>query len=165
MSVLEILWYLGLWGVIGCVIFTFFVILVFRTGLVWTTRGKEDYHFKENISLKGKLLMLVIPGAIILLQVLANFVSLKLQNISLDLIGLFLLNYGLYLVLFLYDTLVIDLLVLGVWHPSFLKLPDVEGGVPSIKQHLKLSLPVGIVAGLVLTLISTLISYLMFFLV
>ncbi|MFX0066968.1 MAG: hypothetical protein ACFFC7_32955, partial [Candidatus Hermodarchaeota archaeon] len=57
MSVQEILWYLGLWGAIGCVIFTFFVILVFRTGLVWTTRSKEDYHFKENISFKGRLLM------------------------------------------------------------------------------------------------------------
>ncbi|MFX0065768.1 MAG: hypothetical protein ACFFC7_26645, partial [Candidatus Hermodarchaeota archaeon] len=107
--------------------------------------------------------MLVIPVGIISLQVLANFISLKLQNISLDLIGLFLLNYGLYFALFLYDTLIIDLLVLGVWHPAFLKLPAVEGDVPSVKQHLKLSLPVGIVAGLVLTLISTLISYFMFF--
>ncbi|MFX1253253.1 MAG: hypothetical protein ACFFCZ_16715 [Promethearchaeota archaeon] len=165
MSVLEILWYFGLWGVIGCVLFTFFVILVFRTGLVWTTRSKEDYHFKENIPLKGRLLILVIPVAIILLQVFANFFSLRLQNISLDLIGLFLLNYGLYFVLFLYDTLVIDLLILGVWHPAFLNLPDVKGDTPSIKQHLKLSLPAGIVTGLALTLVSTLISYLMFFLV
>jgi hypothetical protein len=71
---------------------------------------------------------------------------------------LFLLNYGHYLMLFLFDTAVIDGLVLGVWRPGFLRLPDAMGG-ESMKKHILISIPIGVVAGLGLSAISTAVSY------
>jgi hypothetical protein len=163
MSVLEFFLYLGLWGSIGIAVFTIFVILVFRTGLVWITRNKDDYSFKRSIPIKGILVMAIIPLSIICLQVLANYLSLKIQNIHLDFLGLFLLNYILYIILFIYDTLIIDFLVLGVWRPAFLKLSDKNRGDTSVKSHILISIPVGIVIGAGLSLISTVISTFLFF--
>lgn len=162
MTLFELLLYLLLWGSIGSAIFTIFVILVFRTGLVWKTRN-EDYKFKKEIPVIGFVAIATIPVGIISLQVLANYISLELQNISLDFLGLFVINYLLYITLFLYDTLVIDLVFLGVWRPAFLKLPDVKNDSSSIKHHILISIPVGLIFGLIVTLISSTISWLAFF--
>ena len=62
-----------------------------------------------------------------------------------------------YLVLFLYDTLVIDGLVIGVWRPSFLRLPDAMGR-QSMKRHMLVSIPAGLLIGAALTAISTAVS-------
>ena len=72
------------------------------------------------------------------------------------------MNFGHYLLLFLFDTLVIDGLVLAVWRPAFLRLPDAMGG-ESMKRHMLLSIPVGTVAGIGLSAVSTVISYLALF--
>jgi len=108
--------------------------------------------------LGGYLAMLTIPLGLTGIQVAANYLGLTRRGFELGFWSLWLLNLGHYLVLFAYDTLVIDGLVLGVWRPGFLKLPD-EMGRESMKQHMLLSLPVGVVAGLVLTAISTSLSH------
>ena len=59
--------------------------------------------------------------------------------------------------LFLYDTLVIDILVLVIWHPRFLRLPDTEA-FTSARYHLR-TIPAGTILGVLMTLISTLISF------
>ena len=81
---------------------------------------------------------------------------------TIGLFPLFLLNYGHYLTLFLFDTLVIDGLLLGVWRPQFLRLPKTMGGA-SMKEHILKSIPVGIASGIVLTALSTLLSFLLLF--
>ncbi|MHA2304344.1 MAG: hypothetical protein ACXACU_03045 [Candidatus Hodarchaeales archaeon] len=158
MKLLELLLYLAMWGSIGSAIFTLFVIVVFRTGLVWKTRS-EDYKFKKKIPIIGYIVMASIPVGIISLQILANYISLNPQTYSPDFITLFVMNYLLYLVLFLYDTLIVDLLVLGIWQPSFLKLPNPQDDNSSIKTHILISIPIGMILGGIITLISTFISY------
>jgi hypothetical protein len=69
-----------------------------------------------------------------------------------------LLNYSVYLILFLFDTFFIDGFVLAIWRPAFLKLPD-EMGRESMKKHILISIPIGLLLGIILTLISTAISY------
>ena len=44
------------------------------------------------------------------------------------------LNLGLYLLLFLFDTIVIDGFVIGSWHPAFLQLPEAMGA-DSMRVH------------------------------
>jgi hypothetical protein len=71
----DMLYYLGLWSMIGCLIFSAFVIAVFRTGLVWTARSK-DGTLKKPMRLSGYFAMLIIPFGVVGLQILANYLGL-----------------------------------------------------------------------------------------
>jgi hypothetical protein len=48
MAAIEIMRYLLIWGTIGAVLFSFFVIFVFRSGIAYTARN-EDGLLKEII--------------------------------------------------------------------------------------------------------------------
>ena len=54
MTMIEILRYLLVWGTIGAVLFSFFVIFMFRSGIVYSARN-EDGLLKEKIPLAGYL--------------------------------------------------------------------------------------------------------------
>jgi hypothetical protein len=153
--------YLLIWSAIGCAAFCVYVVVAFRAGLVYTARN-ADGTLKERIPLSGILNMLALLFIIIGFQCVANYLGLARRGFSPGLLGLYALNFGHYLLLFLFDSLVIDGLVLSVWRPGFLGLPDALGR-ESMKKHLLISLPVGTLAGLVLAAASTLISHFVFF--
>jgi hypothetical protein len=150
--------YLAVWGAVGCLVFSAFVIVAFRSGLVWTARDR-DGTLKRRIPLRGCLAMSIIPAGLIGLQMAANVWGLRREGLELDFWLLWLLNFGHYLVLLTYDTVVIDGLVLGVWRPGFLRLTG-EIGPDSMRRHILVSIPVGLVAGAVMTAISTGLSLL-----
>jgi hypothetical protein len=156
MTQIQVLSYLLIWGLIGCGLFSVIVVAFFRTGLVYTAR-KEDGTLKDNIPVSGKLAMLILPVSYIVFQVIANYFGLVQQEITLSYGTLFLLNYGLYLILFLFDTLVIDGFVISIWRPTFLQIPEAMGK-ESMKKHILISIPVGLLIGAALTLVSTTIS-------
>ncbi len=149
--------YLGVWSAIGCAIFSVFVVVVFRTGLVFVAR-KQDGTLKKRIPFGGYLTMLTIPLGIIGLQLVANYFGLARRALEVSFASLFLLNLGHYLILFTFDTLVIDGLVLSLWRPGFLQLPD-SIGWQSMKRHILMSVPIGTLLGTGLVAISSLISY------
>ena len=153
--------YLLIWGLIGCVLFFILVVILFRTGLVYTAR-KPDGTLKEKIPLSGKAAMLILPVTYFIFQVLSNYIGLSRQGIRVNFGLLFLLNYAVYLILFLFDTFFIDGFVLAIWRPDFLELPD-EMGKESMKKHILLSIPIGLVLGGALTFISTTTSYFLWF--
>jgi hypothetical protein len=161
MVLAEVLGYLGIWSAVGCIAFSLYVIIVFRTGIVFTARN-EDGTLKEQIPPSGYLNMMILLVFIVGFQVMANYVGLARRNYTIDLLPLFLLNFGHYLVLFIFDTAVIDGWVLGVWRPAFLHLPAVMGG-ESMWKHILKSIPVGLVSGLVLASLSTVLSFSLFF--
>lgn len=74
----EVLSYLGNWSAIGCAIFSVFVVVVFRTGIVFAAR-QEDGTLKKRIPLRGRLAMLTIPLGIVGLQVVANYFGIARQ--------------------------------------------------------------------------------------
>lgn len=152
----SVLYYMLTWGLIGCVLFSLMVVVLFRTGLVYAAR-REDGTLKDQISLSGKLTMLIVPVSYIVFQVVANYFGLVRPEVTLDYWNLFLLNYGIYLILFLFDTFVIDGYVISIWRPAFLKIPDAMGK-ESMKKHMLISLPVGLLIGAILTLLSSTIS-------
>lgn len=151
--------YLLIWSVVGSITFSIYVIFVFRTGMVYITRN-ENGLLKEDIPLRGYLSSLGFLVCIIGFLVLANYFGLARKGIPVGFGILFTLNLLLYLILFFYDTLIIDGLVLGYWRPSFLQLPEAIGK-DSMKQHILKSLPVGFIFGLIISLVSTAISFFM----
>jgi tetrahydromethanopterin S-methyltransferase subunit D len=68
------------------------------------------------------------------------------------------LNLTLFLILFLFATVVIDGFVLGYWRPAFLRLPDSMGWT-LMKVHMLKSLPMGIISGFIVSLYSAVISF------
>ena len=157
MTTTQVLGYLALWGSVGILLFSVFVVVAFRTGLVYTAR-KVDGTLKERIPLNGRLAMAIIPLGLTGLHLVSNYYGLVLKGISAGFWPLFLLNYGVYAIFFVYDTLVIDGFVLGFWRPAALRLPA-EMGKDSMRKHILISLPVGTFTGAILTLISTGIAY------
>jgi hypothetical protein len=149
--------FLLIWGLIGCFLFGVLVVILFRTGIVYMAR-KADGTLREEISWSGRLSMLIVPESYFVFLLISNRFGLVQQSLRLNYWHLFLLNYGVYLVLFLFDTFFIDGFVLSIWRPAFLHLPD-EMGAESMKKHLLVSVPVGLVIGAVLTLISSTVSY------
>ena len=146
-------------GLIGCILFFTLVIIFFRTGLVYTAR-KSDGTLKEDIPPSGKLAMLILPIAYFMYQVLSNYIGLVQQDILLNFTQLYWLNFGIYLILFLFDTFFIDGFVLAIWRPAFLHIPD-EMGETSMKKHILISIPIGILIGGILTIFSSTASYLL----
>ncbi|MFZ2097238.1 MAG: hypothetical protein WAV05_11440 [Anaerolineales bacterium] len=153
----SVFYYLATWSVIGFIAFSAYVFVVFRTGLAYTAR-KQDGTMKEHIPLSGYINMFVLHITIIAFQYLANYLGLARENVAISFLSLFLLNFSHYFFLFVFDSVVIDGLVLSVWRPKFLHLPSALGS-GSMKKHILISIPVGIAAGIILTTASTTISY------
>jgi len=161
MPTTTVLTYLALWSAIGCVLFSIYVVLVFKTGAVYTAR-KEDGTLKEKIPLSGLFNMLVLLLCIVGFLVAANYFGLVQREITLRFLPLLGLNYAHFAILFAFDTIAIDGLLLSVWRPAFLDLPEAMEAT-SMKKHILISLPVGLVAGLALSAISTVIAYFVWF--
>ena len=89
--------------------------------------------------------------------VIADCLGLAKNGISIGAVNLFILNYCLYIILFLFDTLFIDGFVLGTWQPKFLKLSEEIGG-ESMRKHMMKSIPIGAGFGILITFLATLIA-------
>ena len=157
MAAIEILRYLLVWGTIGAVLFSFFVIFVFRSGIAYTARN-EDGLLKEIIPWLAtwhRVDSLFWSFNSWSQQIISGFTR---SAIKINFGGLYALNLFLYLILFLFDTLVIDGFVIGYWRPAFLRLPAAMGA-ESMQEHIKKSIPAGTLFGLIISLLCTAISY------
>jgi hypothetical protein len=152
----QLLVHLLIWSLVGIVVFNLYVVVVFRTGIVYTSR-EQDGTLKGRLPLSGVLSSLSILVGIIAVQLASSFSLLSTQTAPVNFWVLLALNYSLFLVLFLYDTLVIDYFVIGRWRPAILHLPD-EMDAGSMTEHIRASLVVAPLIGLVLSLVSTLIT-------
>ncbi len=144
--------YLLVWGVIGSILFTILVGVFFLTGIIYAAVENPDPKTKK----KGMIGSLIILIGIIFVQSISTIISLDSNLDNADFIGIFVLNYALYLLLFLYDTLIIDIVILVKWHPDFLQLPD-EEVFNSATYHLKTLIP-GSIIGLAVTAISVFLT-------
>ena len=161
MKIGNIFSYLLFWGLIGCCLFNVYAIIVFRTGIVYTARHK-DGTLKKKASISGILNSLTLLGCLLGLQVASDYFGLKLRRMEVSFTGLYLLNYALYIVLVIYDTLVIDYLVIVKWRPKFLMIPEAMNA-QSMRRHIIASIPIAPAIGLLLTALSTSIAYVAFF--
>ena len=157
MTVNHALAYLAFWSLIGATLFSVFVVFVFRSGAVYLAR-KRDGRLKQKVPPSGILIMTGFLAAVILFFIAANFFGLARKHISVGFWTLFSVNYALYLILFAFDTLVIDGFLLSYWRPGFLRLSN-ELNRESMKEHIFRSLPIGTGLGLVFAGLTTTIAY------
>lgn len=151
---------LAIWSAIGIIAFNLYVVFVFRTGIVYTARNRNG-TLKREMSWQGVLASASILILSIAMLLLFDYFSLRTLPQSLLFWQIFLLNYALYGILFLYDTLVIDILVLAIWRPGFLRIPQ-QMNTESMRVHVQASLARGGFIVGILALVSTVIGYLTF---
>lgn len=149
--------FLLIWSLAGAAAFNLYVLFVFRSGLVYAAR-KTDGTLKEKVPFKGIASMLGFLVLLVGFLVAANLFSLSKHKAGITFGVLFILDLALYWIWFLYDTLVIDWLVLGKWRPKFLKIPDAMGK-ESMAEHIRKSLLVGILSGIALALTASGITF------
>lgn len=149
------------WALIGIILFSILVYVYSQTGMFYTRKDEEGNLRKEK-SLKGFLSSFFILIGLFLIQFLYSFISLRNGGFPVTFSLLYLLNFLLYEILFLYDTFVIDIFVICVWHPEFMNLPETEM-YTSPHYHLKTLIP-GTAFGIVFCLFSTSLIYAFVFL-
>ena len=72
--------------------------------------------------------------------------------------GLYAINHGLHLIVFLFDTIVIDGIVIGHWRPAFLETASAMSA-ESMREHIEKSIAVGTLFGLIINLLCTVVSF------
>jgi hypothetical protein len=154
-SVVGVLAPLLLWCAIGALLFNVYVVVVFRTGIVYTARDR-DGALKREVSLSGAANSALLLGMIVGLQVAALAATFRAEG-PVGYGRLYLFAYTLYLLLGLYDTAVIDYGVIVRWRPAFLRIPD-EMNVASMRAHIRASTLVVPLIGLPLTAISAAVA-------
>lgn len=112
MSFTDAIAYLALWSLIGAILFSIFVVFVFRTGIVYASREKDGL-LKEKMPLRGYLTMSGFLLCIVGFLVVANYFALLRKDLFVSFGTLFVLNFALFLILLLFDTLFIDGFVIG----------------------------------------------------
>lgn len=141
-----------IWGLVGILCFTLILLVVLKSGLMAKVRD-ENGELRKPMPLVGKLAKLMMVFSVVLYFWVVDYFGVVKPGFDPSFLHLFLLNLGLFLIILLYDTFVIDILIIVIWHPDFLPLTDAPG-FTSIKYHLKTLLP-GTLLGLFFSLLSS----------
>jgi hypothetical protein len=144
-------------GAAGMLLFILYVLAVFRTGAVFTERRKNGL-LKKKPSFRGILNSALLLALITAFLFFSNLVGVRKGLVRPGFGPVFFFDFLLYCVLFAYDTLVIDYLVLSKWRPRFLKLPRAMNS-SSMAKHMVYSLPAGLFSGAVLSLASAFLTW------
>lgn len=148
MNCSAIFLFLGWGSLIGILAFSLIVTALLRSGIAWQTR-KDGTLSKE--SFKKFSDMLPSLGLILGFFLFLLGMSRRFLIPPVSFWPLFWTNFSLYSLLFLYDTLVIDYLVLMVWRPGFLRIPDSVTS-QSMGKHIRVSIPIGLLFGALMCL-------------
>lgn len=154
----DLLWFVIRWGVIGSAAVTAYLVIAWQAGLVSTVR--DESGALRRAPMAGVLTGIGSVLMFIVLLVLADVRELVGPGVDLPFARLYALNYLVCIFWLLYDTIVIDILIVVVWHPPFLRLPDREAhGSPA--YHLR-TIPRGMILAAIITGVATSIIWLFF---
>jgi len=143
---------------VGIPLYSVVVTTLFRTNLVYTARNK-DGTIKKTIPISGILTSLFLLFGITFLQIAINYFGKEMYQGTIPWWRAFFIDHFLFIILFIYDTFVIDYLVIIKWRPKFLRLPE-SMDLESMKTHIKASIRIGIPFGLLITGLSVVLSVL-----
>ena len=140
------------WGLTGSVVLTIYLVVMWQLGYLGAVRN-EAGELRRHMPRAGVLTGIGSLLMYIALLVVADVSDLFAVESVPSFFDLLAVNYLVYTFWLLFDTLVIDILIVGVWHPRFLRLPEREahGGAA---YHLR-TVPQGMVVGLIVVLIAT----------
>lgn len=110
-------------GGVGCLIFTFFLIVMSFSGIASDMRDKEG-KFKKSRNLKTVFGAVFLIAFLMGLLIMGNLHLMESAASSPEFIHLWLNAFGIFLVVHLLDLIVLDYLIIVKWHPAFLKLAN-----------------------------------------
>jgi hypothetical protein len=138
--------------IIGCIALLLLTVVVYRTGMVHATRDRQG-HLKKRQSVSGILILFVV-----LLLIISFFVTFGLvtfQNGS-SFSKIVLRTALLMLLLVSFDSLIIDLLIIGIIRPSLLQIPS-ETTLKTMKEHVIKTFTAGLLFIIPIIVISSII--------
>ncbi|MFW9778510.1 MAG: hypothetical protein ACFFE8_06615 [Candidatus Heimdallarchaeota archaeon] len=151
--------YVLFWGFFASICFTALLVIMYLTGtgnLVRDEKGK--FKEKEKISAGGYLLFFLFLGLVIGLPIIANLFFVVQEGVKLNIIEIFILTYGIFLFVNLWDLIIIDyfLVVKNVFQLKNLpQTPYYTTFRPHLNGFLR-----GLIFGLVFSVISSIIAFL-----
>ena len=144
----SMMWQIVGWGAGGSLILTTVLVVLRASGVVDATRDREG-RFKR-LTAKGLI------GFLTMLLLIVGFPAWGTLSVLDGDVSSFWaawgVAYGIFFVINLYDLVVLDYLVIVLWHPAFLKLPDTDY-YRTLRPHAE-----GFVRGSVMGLVATLAS-------
>lgn len=148
-----------IWFFAGAFLLNIIVFIVYKTGIVHKAR-KKDGTLKKKIPISGLLSMFVMIILVLGFIISFDYFTFK-QWPGTPYVYVVLANSILIILLILYDSFIIDLLVLGYWKPCFLNIPH-EVTLASMKYHVKKTFTVGWLFVLPVIVVSSIIYILIF---
>lgn len=141
------------YGAIGCVLFFIILVIISRTKIFEAVRDEEG-QFRKGISPKGIFGLSLMLGFFvgIIWWSTAGFAQTIEQP---DFYLLWWNAFLTFMVIHLFDLVVIDLMLIVWWHPKFLNLPETDyytKSAPHIKGFIK-GIPLGAVLSMVISLL------------
>ena len=140
------------WGSIGSLILAAYLIFAWQQGLLGAVRN-EAGELRRHLPRAGVMTGIGSVLMYIVLIAVADVQDLLSVDASVPFTRLLANNYLVYIFWLLFDTLVIDILVVTLWHPTFVRLPDREAH-GSVIYHLR-TIPRGLMLGVPVVLTAT----------
>lgn len=122
----------AIWFIVLAALFTGLIFWIFISGIVYQTRDEEG-HIKKGQRLSKYTSMIVFAATLLIVLTLFNYHLF--YDTPPSIIKQLVWNFMFMMSLVLYDSIVIDIIVIGYLRPSILKLPDTMN-LDSMKVHL-----------------------------
>ena len=151
---------MGKWSLVGAAGFTLLLMLASVTKAFQLARDEEG-RWRKPMPLGGWIVMAGFILTIFLFLIASAYFGLHMKGMNPSFWTLWLMNFLIFFTLLLFDTFIIDILILVLWHTAFLKLPDMDVQT-SISFHLKTML-FGTIFSIVTSFIGSLAAWLIFF--
>ncbi len=145
---------LAIFFLIGCFLLLILTFVVYKTGLINKTRDSAG-HLKKNQSIFGIIIMIIVFLLITFFFILFQLYSFDSKSNYFEML---LWTFALMILLVLFDSFIIDLLLIGKIRPSFLNVPD-ETTIDTMRIHVKKTFTIGWIFIMPIILVSTLITY------
>ncbi len=142
-------------GGIGSLVFMCFILFMSVTGIASEMRDEEG-NFRKNFNWKTLIGGIAFISFLFSLLYIGNAYYITSLHEKPDFFQLWLNSFGIFLVVHLYDLIILDYLVIVKWHPKFLKLPETDYYrtlAPHVKGFFR-GIPIGVIASLVASLFS-----------
>ena len=142
-------------GGIACLLFTAVIVTVGLSGIADAIRD-EHGNFRKEFNLKTVFGLLLMLFLILGMQIWGNLRCMQIREEPLGLMPLWINGFSIFMVLHLYDLIVLDYLIIVRWHPRFLKLPDTDY-YTNLRPHF-IGFIRGIPFGILLSLLASLVT-------
>lgn len=152
--------YVSKWSLFGIFGFSLLLVIMGATKIYHLVRDSEG-ELRKPMPFSGWVVMAGFVFIIISFFLSAIYFGLSSKGLKPAFWQLLLMNFLIVFAISLFDTFIIDILIIVIWHPKFLNLPDTEV-FNSATYHLKTLAPATIYS-LAFSFFGSSIGWIIFF--